>query len=179
MMAGNSYPFNPADAEDLMAQWQSDQAAPQLSGKDLMGRIAGEGLGEPQETDYLMLGLTSLNILKRRAFIRHFRSANVYVWKRVIMVSMPGRVEQVMDGVDVMLKSAGGRNPDIHKQISLDLLLYDQLVDNFKEEGFLSVGLHVAQRLSGDVEKHPENLVIAVNYADHLDRKYQSCQDLL
>jgi hypothetical protein len=179
MMAGNSYPFNPADAEELVAQWQSDKADPQLSGQDLMGRIAGDGLGEPQEDDYLMLGLSSLHILKRRKFVRYFRSANVYVWKQVLMLCMPSRVGQVMDGVEGLLQSAGGSSVDIGRQISLDLLLYNELVDNFKEEGFLSVGLHVIQRLSGDVEKHPENLITAVSYADHLDRKYQSYQILL
>ncbi|MBF0445714.1 MAG: hypothetical protein HQL68_08990 [Magnetococcales bacterium] len=179
-MAGNSYPFNPADAEELIAQWQSkNRIAPQLSGKDLMGRIAGEGLGEPEEADYLMLGLSSLHILKRRKFVRYFRSANVYVWKRAVMLCMPGRVEQVMDGVEGLLQAAGGSSDDISRQIRLDLMLYDELVDNFKEEGFLSVALHIVQRLSGDVEKHPKNLVTAVNYADHLDRKYQSYQNLL
>ncbi len=153
--------------------------APQLSGQDLMGRIAGEGLREPLESDYLMVGLNPLQLLKRRAFVRYFRSANVYTWKRAVMVCMPGRGGQVMDGVDGLLLGTGGRGADVGRQIRLDVLLYDELVDNFKEEGFLSVALHIMQRLLGDVEKHPDNLVKAVNYADHLERKYQKCQEQL
>ncbi|MBF0195536.1 MAG: hypothetical protein HQL71_13320 [Magnetococcales bacterium] len=180
MMVGDSYPFNPADAENLIAQWQSEnRVAPQLSSKDLMGRIAGEGLAEPTEIDYQMMSLTPIQLLKRRAFIRHFRSANVYVWKRVLMTHMPLRTGQVMDGAFGLLESAGKKSAEAGKQIRLDVLLYDELVDNFTEEGFLSVGLHVIQRLSGDVEKHPENLVNAVDFADNLDKKYHSYQYLL
>ncbi len=129
------------------------------------------------ERDYLLLGLQPYQILKRKAFIRHFRSARTYVWKRVLLDEMPDRVDEIMDAVDGALMAAGGNSPKNWTKSWYDLLLYDEIVDNFSEDGFLSLALHVVQRILGDIEKQPDNLVVAVGYADHLDRSYQTLRD--
>ncbi|MBF0357842.1 MAG: hypothetical protein HQL70_04485 [Magnetococcales bacterium] len=175
-MAEESYPFDYVDAEQLVAEWQDKSRLNiKISGRKLIERIAADAIAEPSEADYQMLGLKPYQFLKRKAFIRHFRSAKTYVWKRAVMELMPIRVTQIMDGVDDVLMAMGSTTAKSGKQTKLHLLLYDEIVDNFSEEGFLSVTLHLVQRILGDVEKKPDNIVIAVNYSDHLEQQYQLC----
>jgi hypothetical protein len=173
-LAEESYPFNDIDAEQLVAEWQDTSRLDiKIPGQKLIEHIAADAIAQPTEADYLMLGLKPYQLLKRRAFIRHFRSARTYVWKRTIMDSMPIRVAQIMDGVDDVLLTMGSSIAKSGKQTKLDLLLYDEIVDNFTEEGFLSVALHLVQRILGTIEKAPENIVLAVNYSDHLEQQHQ------
>jgi hypothetical protein len=179
-LAANFYPFDSAVANDLVAQWQDNIAhQPKLSVRELITRVSACAITDPQESDCLLLGLQPHQIFKRRAFIRHFRSSHTYVWKRALTVCLPNRVEQIMDGVEGVLLSADKNSVKSGKQTRLDILLYDEIIDNFNEDGFLSVALQVVQRILGDVEKHPDNLVFSVNYADHLERKYQLFQEQL
>jgi hypothetical protein len=179
-LAGNFHPFDPAVADDLVARWQNDnRRKTPISSRDLIARITADAVAEPTEDDYARLGLQPYQILKRKAFIRHFRSAKTYVWKRALMVSIPMRVEQIMDGVNGMLMATGGSLAKSGKQTKSDIALYDEIVDNFNEEGFLSVTIHLTQRILGNVEKQPNSLVVSVSYANYLEQQYQLCQDYL
>ena len=92
---------------------------------------------------------------------------------------MPKRVEQIMDAVEGLLKTAGGDVAKSWQQTRMDLLLYAELTDNFNEDGFISVGLQVVQRILGDFDKKPENLVLSVAYAEYLDEQYKKFSEKL
>lgn len=179
-MAGDSYPFDAAVAEDLVAQWQENRTHKKtMAIREIISRIAGTALVDPEEEDFALLGLSPFQILKRRAFVHHFRSAHVYVWKRVLMACMPSRVEGVMDGVFALLSTSSTEVAKRSRQTELDMRLYDALVDHFEEEGFMSVALHVVQRVLGDIEKYPHNIVVAVHFSGHLEQHYQRLREQL
>jgi hypothetical protein len=177
-LAGNFHPFDSVIADDLVAQWQANTSnQPGFSQRELMLRIAADAIADPLESDYHFLGLQPYQLFKRKAFVRHFRSSQTYVWKRLLMTHLPNLVEQTMDGVQGVLLTAGHSSAKSGNQTRLDMLLYDEIVDNFSEEGFLSVALQVVQRVLGDIEENPDNLVFSVDYAGHLDRRYQLLQE--
>ena len=179
-MAGNFYPFDSSVANDLIAQWQnsSSQNKP-LAPRELIKRISNDAITDPLEHEYMLLNLQSHQILKRKKFHRYFRSAKTFAWQQALQKHMPKRVEQIMDAVEGLLKTAGGDVAKSWQQTRMDLLLYAELTDNFNEDGFISVGLQVVQRILGDFDKKPENLVLSVAYAEYLDEQYKKFSEKL
>ncbi|MBF0446689.1 MAG: hypothetical protein HQL67_00665 [Magnetococcales bacterium] len=174
-MSGNDHPFDPKLAQALVQEWQtsSNPGSARFSSSELVRRIAGEAIANPAESDYLLLGLTPYQFIRRKRYVRFFRSTRVYVWKRMLQTRLPQQTESILDGVDGLLVAAGGAVANSGRQTRLDILLYDMITDNFAEEGFLSVAHQVVQRILGDIEKKPNNLIFSVALADHLDRQYQ------
>ncbi|MBF0454198.1 MAG: hypothetical protein HQL72_05190 [Magnetococcales bacterium] len=168
------YPFDSGVANSLVSEWQQNRSQQNaMSVRELMVHIAACAIADPDESVYQLLDLKPYQLLKRKKFTRYYRSSQAYVWKRVLMVVHPNRVEQIMEGVDGLLRASGGGVARSGEQTRLDLLLYDEIVDNFKEEGFLSVAHQVVIRIGGDIEKKPNNLIFSVRYSDYLDSQYQ------
>ncbi|MEO5344992.1 MAG: hypothetical protein H7834_01275 [Magnetococcus sp. YQC-9] len=128
----------------------------------------------PGETDFAVLGLTPLQWLKRRRFVRHYPAMLAFAWRQAVLSTYPAYNEPFGTTLERLYDELPGIDRERHERFIHDLNFFKVITDNFVEDGFLSCGLHVAQRVLGEINKQPENLDWGVALTQWLDERYQN-----
>ncbi|MBF0427730.1 MAG: hypothetical protein HQL94_02295 [Magnetococcales bacterium] len=127
----------------------------------------------PDETFFATLSLAGYQILKRRIFARYFSPLLAFAWKQAVLVTHPAKTMDFLGALE------RGIDPHLTRSVQNDLMLFQIITDNFEEDGFVSVALHVVQRVHGDIEKKPDNLDLAVGLSLWMDERYQHYREAL
>ncbi len=159
---------------DLEKEWRENLNKRQRqTPMDLLNDLQRLMVQEIPENLFWLFDLKVENFIKRRAFIRYYRSARLYAWRRALLSIHPQQVERIMSGFDetflAVHQGARGKLTTIRN----DLDFFEVVTDRFEEDGFLSVALHISQRILGEIEQKPDNLIHAVRLSEHLHDVYE------
>ncbi|MEO5333721.1 MAG: hypothetical protein H7839_17045 [Magnetococcus sp. YQC-5] len=128
----------------------------------------------PNEAFYATLNIGPYQILKKITLQRYFAPMLAFVWQKAVLDTHPAKaaastmaVERKIAGLPWLFR--------LHmKRFRHDLTFFQTITDLFAEEGFMSVSLHVVQRVFGEIEQCPNNLELAVQLSQWLDEQYQA-----
>ncbi len=123
--------------------------------------------------------LATHQMLKRNRARRYFLPLMAFAWWQAILATAPARIESFAGALERGVAGLPGHG---HRQVERfrhDLDFCKLITDQFAETGFLSVALHVVQRVHGEIEQHPNNLVSAVGLTQWMEEQYQFYLDYL
>lgn len=164
----------------LEAEWSGNaQRRKRQTIRDLTAHILRELAAAPEESEYALLALQPHQLLKRRMFARHCAPMRAFVWRQAVLYTHPARLEAFMITLRGRAAELPGMTPARLEIFLNDLTFFQVITDNFNEDGFMSVALHVTQRVLGEIATHPVNLDWAVGLGQWLDERYQQDRDLL
>lgn len=125
------------------------------------------------ESVYPLLDLKINYFLKRQMLRRYYRSAQVFVWNQALRERWPDQAERVMDLFFQTLAAYPGQSQRRMQALRNDVAFFNLITDHYREEGFLSVALHIVQRILGEIKDKPKNLTNAVQFAAQLDTMHE------
>lgn len=140
--------------------------------QDLTDWLMLEVAAGPREGFYGALELAPHQLLKKKTMLRYFAPLLAFVWKQALLATHPAKEEMFLGAMERAMRTLKGSS---RRQVAVfrnDLDFFQTITDLFAEEGFLSVALHVVQRVQGEIEQRPENLVMAVGLNQWLDEQY-------
>ncbi|MBF0295398.1 MAG: hypothetical protein HQL96_09435 [Magnetococcales bacterium] len=135
--------------------------------------VAGEALlavnSGPDETFFAALGVASHQVIVRHLLRRHYPPLRLFVWRQAVVATHPAWHAPLLAALDGQLP---GKPAEVAR-IRSDLAFLQLITDQFAEEGFLSVALHLVQKVHGEIPRRPGNLEFAVSLSAWLDERYQ------
>ncbi|MBF0127824.1 MAG: hypothetical protein HQM02_11530 [Magnetococcales bacterium] len=143
--------------------------------RELTGSMLLEMREGPDEAFFTTLELSPYRFLKRYTLLRYHAPLLAFAWQQAVLATHPGKAALLFRLLDQGMP--GGRR-EVARWRN-DLTFFHTITDQFEEVGFMSVALHVVQRVHGEVERRPDNLVWAVGLSLWLDERYQRFLDPL
>ncbi|MBF0341202.1 MAG: hypothetical protein HQL95_09620 [Magnetococcales bacterium] len=147
--------------------------------KELTDTLIRELAQGPDETWYALFDLKPHQLLKRRDSLRHHAPMLAFAWRQAVLYSHPARSEPFSALLRQLAPALPGMNRQRLELFFNDLTFFQVITDNFAEDGFLSVGLHVVLRIRGEIETRPENLELAVAVSQWVEERFQSYREML
>ncbi|MBF0191233.1 MAG: hypothetical protein HQL99_08905 [Magnetococcales bacterium] len=164
----------------LEAEWSGNlQRRKRRTIHDLMGGLLQALSLPPDESHYALLGLKPHQLLKRKSFDRHYPPLLTFVWKQAVLATHPHQAQSFSFALERLIPGLPGMNTRRLELLFNDLTFFQLISDTFAEDGFMSVALHVVQRIHGEVEKQPENLEWAVGLNLWLDERFVNDRETL
>ncbi|MBF0613581.1 MAG: hypothetical protein G8237_00505 [Magnetococcales bacterium] len=133
----------------------------------------------PDEAFYQLLALRPHQFWQRRQFDRHRVPMLVFAWRQAVLSTHPAQLERCMAVLRLHIGELPGMNRSRQEIFWNDLTFFQVITDTFAEDGFMSVALHVTQRVLGEIEKKPDNLDWAIGLGYWLDEQYQADREQL
>ncbi|MBF0180665.1 MAG: hypothetical protein HQM03_11635 [Magnetococcales bacterium] len=136
----------------------------EMAGEALLAANAG-----PDETFFAALGVASHQVILRHLLRRHFLPLRLFVWRQAVLATHPAWAERLFVALGGQLPG----KPAEQARIRNDLAFFQLITDQFAEEGFISVALHLVQKVHGEIPRRPGNLDHVVGLNAWLDERYQ------
>ena len=161
-------------ADDLYNEWLNNsqrfqkmdrQAYVDLLLRDLCRVTPGEF--------YDLFNIYPYQIIKKKRLDAYYLSLLVFVWRKALEHVQPICVADRMHLLEMAYTSHLPKAQQRLETMGRHLALFDVIMDNFAEDGFLSVAHHVVIRVLGDIEKKPDNLVFSVQLANYLEARLE------
>ncbi|MBF0273032.1 MAG: hypothetical protein HQL98_13360 [Magnetococcales bacterium] len=157
----------------LEAEWNGNlQRRKRRTIQDLMGVLLRDLAIQPDESCYALLDLKPHQLLKRQSLERHYRPMLAFAWKQAVLATHPHHTQLFSAALERLTPALPGMNRRRLEGLFNDLTFFQLISDTFAEDGFMSVALHVVQRVHGEIEKRPENLEWAVGLNLWLDERF-------
>lgn len=128
----------------------------------------------PNEAFYATLNIGPYQIFKKITIQRYFAPLLAFVWQKALLDTHPAKAAACSMAVEREIAGLSWLFRWQMKRFRHDLTFFQTITDLFAEEGFLSVALHVVQRVLGEIEQSPNNLELAVQLSLWLDEQYQA-----
>lgn len=168
------------EALDLEKIWRTNFHNPSpFSRKDMIGKIFSSLRFLPEKIDDPLLQLPPYAWMKQRLLMRYRVSINAFLWLWALKEVAFDRAHSLLRSVEPFYLADGKKKKDSWTRIMLDIEFFETILDNYKEEGFLSIAEHVVWRVHGDFKKNPHLLEIAVALAFHMDRIFEECRNIV
>lgn len=165
------------EAAALEQAWQNNIKPPSAAiSKDLITQIATSLRFLPEEIGDSLLQLPWFSWKKRKIFLRYRVSINAMLWYWALREVAVDRAYPLLQTVQPIYSANLGKTMPTWRQIMMDMDFFQTILDNYREEGFLSVAQHVTWRVHGDFTKDLNLLEIAVALAFHIDRVFEECR---
>ncbi|MBF0145054.1 MAG: hypothetical protein HQL84_02640 [Magnetococcales bacterium] len=141
--------------------------------KDLLPQIAASLRFLPDEIDDPLLQLPWYSLKKQYLFTRYRVSINVLLWFWALREVVADQARDLLQSVEPLYSATRPRWSVSWRQLMIDLDFFLTILDNYREEGFLSVAQHVVWRVHGDFVKDPSLLEVTVALMFHMDRTFE------
>ncbi|MBF0626909.1 MAG: hypothetical protein HQL91_01670 [Magnetococcales bacterium] len=133
----------------------------------------------PDDPFFALLGLKPHQLLKRKSMMRHFAPLRAFAWRQAVLYTHPAHLELFMATLRVLAADLPGMTRPNLELLFNDLTFFNLITDTFNEDGFISCGLHVTQRVLGEIENRPENLDWAVGVSQWVEEHYLNDREVL
>lgn len=129
----------------------------------------------PGEAFFATLELGPYQWVKREAMRRYHGPLLSFAWHQAVLEVHPDKAGLFAAALERGIP--GGRRAV--ERWRNDLAFFQTVTDQFAENGFMSVALHVVQRVRGEIAQRPDNLVPAVQLNLWMDERYHFYQEQL
>ncbi|MBF0423872.1 MAG: hypothetical protein HQL73_12875 [Magnetococcales bacterium] len=168
------FPFIAEEALALEQTWLDNcQSPPPLAKKHLIAKIAASLLLLPEELPDPVLQIPKIAWKRQQLFLRYRVAIHAFLWLRALLEVAPDQARALLLAAQPLYNAAEPTTPVAWSQIMADVDFFSIILDNYQEEGFLSISQHVVWRVHGDFVQHPEFLEIAVALAFHIDQQFE------
>ncbi|MBF0108342.1 MAG: hypothetical protein HQL76_04110 [Magnetococcales bacterium] len=168
---------HPADSDEARVLEQSWRANPSPTEirhrKELIPQIAASLRFATEEFDDPLLRLPWYAWNKRNRLKRYRISINALLWLWALREAAPELAHDTLQAVQPLYSASSTRWSVSWRRIMHDLDFFHSILDNYREEGFLSVAQHVVWRVHGDFVAKPYLLEVAVALMLHMDRTFE------
>ncbi|MBF0416277.1 MAG: hypothetical protein HQL79_10980 [Magnetococcales bacterium] len=165
-----------SDTEESLAleqTWYRNSQPPTPAPKKaLIQEIARSLLYFPEELADPLLHIPAIAWKKRQLFRRYRAAIHALLWLWALQEIVPDRAYALLQAVEPLYTAPGTTPPAEWRQVMADIDFFRTILDNYREEGFLSIAQHVTWRVHGDFVQNPELLEVAVALSFHIDQKF-------
>lgn len=98
----------------------------------------------------------------------------VFVWFFALKKTHPNQADSLLRLFHFVYPKKTPKAKKTHSTIRRHLDYFLMVTDTFNEDGFMSAVHHVVQRVLGEIEQKPGNLIFSVALASHLDTVYET-----
>ena len=173
-------PDNSPSAVELQRAWFDNMIRlEKCSRQDVVNRLLNDLRQEVPATFCQLFGWQFYQVLKKPMIEAYYPSILVFVWQKALQETHPAEMDRLLSLFEsTYLRHQPNAKPHL-QTIARHLSLFAVVTDNFTEDGFMSVALHIVQRICGEIEKKPDNLQFAVQLALHMDTHFEAYKDQL
>lgn len=167
--------FSTDTAESLALEqtWIKNCQPPAPSSKKaLFQEIARTLLYFPDEIADPLLHIPRIAWKNQQLFRRYRAATYALLWLWALQEVVPDRAYPLLQAVEPLYAAPGTTPPAEWRQVMADIDFFRTILDNYREEGFLSVAQHIVWRVHGDFVQNPELVEIAVALSFHIDQKF-------
>ncbi|HIJ84851.1 MAG: hypothetical protein HW380_1260 [Magnetococcales bacterium] len=165
------FPSPSAEALALENTWLAQaQPPPRAAKMDLTTQIAVSLRLLSEDLDDPLLHLPWFAWRKRRLFMRYRVAINALLWYWALREVAADRAHTLLQLVAPLYTATRSKKSLPWRQIMSDLDFFLTILDNYREEGFLSVAQHVVWRVHGDFTRDHHLLENAVSLAFYMDK---------
>ncbi|HAT50408.1 MAG: hypothetical protein HQL07_07585 [Nitrospirae bacterium] len=165
------------EAMALEQAWQNNiKPQPLSASKELITQIATSLRFLPEEMEDPLLQLPWFSLKKRHIFLRYRVSIHAMLWYWALREVATERAYPLLQTVQPIYSANLGKRMPTWRQIMIDMDFFQTILDNYREEGFLSVAQHVTWRVHGDFTQDLNLLEIAVALSFYMDRVFEECR---
>ncbi|MEO5379034.1 MAG: hypothetical protein H7832_14835 [Magnetococcus sp. DMHC-6] len=172
--------FNPQDpaivreSTRLVRLWTDapeTEVTTRLNVAQLVEAFANEWSQRPSILEEGLLQLEGYHFIKKWRFKRYYRSALFFVWQQAIIWVKKEQAHRIVAQLDFAFFSKMGMSRKEWVKMENDLIFFSMLLDNMKEEGLISLGCYLTQRVLGALDKDPNRLRCSVALTMHLEQR--------